>query len=127
MKKSFITLGPEMVYCTSRDHRLEIPNRDLFQLTKIHFTLVYGDALKKCIYSGSSLFCQNTHLGVSSLQKVNSFHMGKVTIKQAYPAFLPEKQVLLYTKILGLVASKHVFGVSEKVRFEPVCSATDTS
>ena len=58
MKKSFITLGPEMVYCTSRDHRLEIPNRDLLQLTKIDLILVYGAALMKCIYSEPSLFVE---------------------------------------------------------------------
>ena len=32
-----------------------------------------------------------------------------------------------YIIIMGLVARKPVFGVSDKVRFKPACSATETS
>ena len=34
-------------------------------------------------------------------------------------------KMLHYDK--GLIAKKHVFGVSDKVRFKPACSATETS
>ena len=41
--------------------------------------------------------------------------------------WLIECQNMGEASLMGLVATKPVFGVSDKVRFKPACSATETS